>query len=162
MFQFDDDHVLDVHEARMYPFDTYHLTASFKVVAAADNQTLPLEKLATISQTSSFTIVTKDSSSFVQNTDDTERASRDLDMWVSRPADARAYTMLLFGSSWMLAHATVGLIALSWNLDSAEKTTKYLALTFVVIVLIPQMRNAMPDAPGLDGEFILHALFDSL
>ncbi|KAI0770235.1 hypothetical protein C8Q74DRAFT_1201513 [Fomes fomentarius] len=154
MFQFDDDHVLDVHLARLYPFDTYHLTSTMLAISVADNQTVPIQKLATISLTSSFVSISSDSPSFVKMTDGTERPSRDLDLEVFRPADARAFTLLLFGASWMLAHTAIGLVALSWQLDSAEKVMKYLAATFGLLLLIPQLRNAMPDAPGFDGESI--------
>lgn len=152
MFQFDDDHVLDVHLARLYPFDTYHLTSTVLAISVADNQTMPIQKLTTISLTSSFVSISSDSPSFVKTTDGTERPSRDLDLEVVRPAEARAFTLLLFGASWMLAHTAIGLVALSWQLDSAEKVVKYLAATLVLLLLVPQLRNAMPDAPGFDGE----------
>ena len=151
MFQFDDDHVLDVHTARLYPFDTYTLTSTVRAVSTQDNQTMPIQKLATISLTSSFVSVSSDSPSFVKSVDGSEQPSRDLELEVTRPAEARAFTLLLFGASWMLAHTTVGLVALSWRLNEADKVLKNLASTFVIILLIPQLRNAMPDAPGFDG-----------
>ncbi len=152
MFQFDDDHVLDVHEARLYPFDTYHLTSTFKAVSTETDETLPIQKLATIPLTSSFVSISSDSSSVVKVANGSEQSSRDLDLQIIRPAEARAYALLLFGASWMLAHATVGLVALSWYLNDAGKVLKHLVSSFVVILLIPQLRNAMPDAPGFDGE----------
>ncbi|KAI0699303.1 hypothetical protein C8T65DRAFT_303943 [Cerioporus squamosus] len=154
MFQFDDDHVLDVHQARLYPFDTYHLSSTFKAISTATNETLPIQKLATISLTSSYVSISTDSSSVVNAADGSKQLSRDLDLQVYRPAEARAYTLLLFGTSWMLAHATVGLVALSWYLTDAGKALKHLASSFVVILLLPQLRNAMPDAPGFDGVLI--------
>ncbi|TFK88198.1 hypothetical protein K466DRAFT_585745 [Polyporus arcularius HHB13444] len=154
MFQFDDDHVLDVHEARLYPFDTYHLTSTFKAVSTETDETLPIQKLATIPLTSSFVSISSDSSSVVKAANGSEQSSRDLDLQIIRPAEARAYALLLFGASWMLAHATVGLVALSWYLNDAGKVLKHLVSSFVVILLIPQLRNAMPDAPGFDGVLI--------
>lgn len=61
------------------------------------------------------------------------------------------YALLLFGASWMLAHATMALVAFSWHLEDADKVLKHLASTFIIILVIPQLRAAMPDAPGFDG-----------
>ena len=164
MFQFDDDHALDVHEARLYPFDTYHLTSTFRAVSTVTNETLPIQKVATISLTSSFVSVSSDSASTVKAANGSEQSSRDLDLQVYRPGEARAFALLLFGTSWMLAHGTVGLVALSWYLNDAGKVLKHLASSFLVIILIPQLRNAMPDAPGFDGKFalLLHCIRTSL
>ncbi|KAI0755042.1 hypothetical protein C8Q80DRAFT_1142550 [Daedaleopsis nitida] len=154
MFQFDDDHILDVHAARLYPFDTYHLTSTIRAVSTENNTNVPIQRLATISLTSSFASVSNDSPSFIKTSDGVEQPSRDLDLQVFRPGEARAFTLLLFGASWMLAHATIGLIFLSWHMSEAEKVLKYLASTFVIMLSIPQLRNAMPDAPGFDGVLI--------
>ena len=153
MFQFDADHVLDVHEARFYPFDTYLLTTSIRAVSTADNATLPIQSLSTISLTSNFETISTDVARFViaSNGDSTVPA-RDLNLLITRPAEARAYTLLLFGSSWMLAHATLCLAALGWRADRQEKVLQYLVVAFAITLLIPQMRNAMPDAPGFDGK----------
>lgn len=59
--------------------------------------------------------------------------------------------LLLFGANWMLSHAAMALVAFSWHLEGAEKVLKHLASTFIVILVIPQLRTAMPDAPGFDG-----------
>ncbi|KAI0823933.1 hypothetical protein BC628DRAFT_1420370 [Trametes gibbosa] len=154
MFQFDDDHVLDVHQARLYPFDTYLLTSTLRAVALTDNQTLPLQRLSTISLTSSFAIRSTDAPSYMQHPDGLRVPSRDLMLVVRRPAEARMYALLLFGASWMLAHATMALVAFSWHVEGAERTFKHLASTLMIILLIPQLRNAMPDAPDLDGVLI--------
>ncbi|KAI0670830.1 hypothetical protein C8Q78DRAFT_1129732 [Trametes maxima] len=152
MFQFDDDHVLDVHQARNYPFDTYVLTSSLRAVSTADNASLPIQRLSTISLTSSFVVTSSDTASYLKGINDTQEPSRDLTLQVVRPAEARMYALLLFGISWMLAHATMALVVFSWNLEGAERLPKYLASTFIVILLIPQLRNAMPDGPDFDGE----------
>ncbi|KAL1950348.1 hypothetical protein VTO73DRAFT_5472 [Trametes versicolor] len=154
MFQFDDDHVLDVHQARLYPFDTYLLTSTLRAVSAADNQSLPIQRLSTIDITSSFVTVSSDTPSFVKGSNGTQETSRDLTLRISRPPEARMYALLLFGSSWMLAHATMALVAFSWHLEDADKVLKHLASTFIIILVIPQLRAAMPDAPGFDGVLI--------
>ncbi|KAI0648099.1 hypothetical protein C8Q79DRAFT_1008455 [Trametes meyenii] len=154
MFQFDDDHVLDVHKARYYPFDTYVLTSSLRAVSTADNASLPIQHLSTISLTSSFVTTSSDAASYVKGANDTQEPSRDLTLQVIRPAEARMYALLLFGISWMLAHATMALVVFSWNVEGADRLPKYLASTFIVILLIPQLRNAMPDGPDLDGVLI--------
>ncbi|KAI8994141.1 hypothetical protein BD414DRAFT_436735 [Trametes punicea] len=154
MFQFDDDHVLDVREARLYPFDTYLLTSSLRAISTADNRSLPIQSLVTIKTTSSFVIAADDAYSFVGNSTGEEEPSRDLTLRVNRPAEARLYALLLFSASWMLAHATVALVVFSWHSNGAEKSLKTLACVFLIGLLIPQLRNAMPDAPGFDGEFV--------
>ncbi|KAI0632341.1 hypothetical protein C8Q77DRAFT_918090 [Trametes polyzona] len=154
MFQFDDDHVLDVHQARLYPFDTYLLTSTLRAVSPTENKTLPIQRLATISLTSSFVISSDDVQSYTQNANGTQAPSRDLTLRVSRPPEARTYALLLFAASWMLAHATMALVAFSWRVEGAERIVKYLASTLIIILLIPQLRNAMPDAPDLDGVLI--------
>lgn len=153
MFQFDADHVLDVHEARFYPFDTYLLTTSIRAVSTADNTTLPIQSLGTVSLTSNFETISTDVASFVaaSNGSDSTLPARDLNLRITRPAEARAYALLLFGSSWMLAHATMCLVVLGWRADRQEKVLQYLVVAFAITLLIPQMRNAMPDAPGFDG-----------
>ncbi|KAH9850124.1 hypothetical protein C2E23DRAFT_735631 [Lenzites betulinus] len=160
MFQFDDDHVLDVHQARKYPFDTYLLTSTIRAVSLTNNQSLPIQRLSTIALTSSFAIRSTDTASYTQSADGSRAASRDLTLVVSRPAEARMYALLLFGVSWMLAHATMALVAFSWRVEGAERIFKHLAATLIVILLIPQLRNAMPDAPDLDGEcpFVEYAI----
>ncbi|KAI0769006.1 hypothetical protein BD413DRAFT_86453 [Trametes elegans] len=154
MFQFDDDHVLDVHLARMYPFDTYLLTSTLRAVSTSDNSSLPIQRLATITLTSSFVTTANDAPSFTSNADGSQAPSRDLVMRVVRPAEARGYALLLFATSWMLVHATVALVAFSWRVEGTEKILKHLASTLLVVLLIPQLRNAMPDAPGFDGVLI--------
>ncbi|KAM5533434.1 hypothetical protein V8D89_012872 [Ganoderma adspersum] len=156
MFQFDADHVLDVHEARFYPFDNYLLTTSIRAVSTADNTTLPIQSLGTVSLTSNFETISTDVASFVTaaNGSDSTLPARDLNLRITRPAEARAYALLLFGSSWMLAHATMCLVVLGWRADRQEKVLQYLVVAFAITLLIPQMRNAMPDAPGFDGVLI--------
>ena len=154
MFQFDDDHVLDVHEARLYPFDNYRLAMSMRAVSTVDNTTVPIQKLATISLTSSFVTSSSDAESSVSipGVSGPGVPTRDLVLEVGRPAELRAYALLLFGTSWMLAHTTMGFVVLSWRADRGEKALQYLLITFAIILLVPQMRNAMPDAPGFDGK----------
>ncbi|OSD07271.1 hypothetical protein PYCCODRAFT_1430513 [Trametes coccinea BRFM310] len=154
LFQFDDDHVLDVHEARLYPFDTYLLTSSLRAWSTASNESLPIQRLLTIPITSNFVISSSDTASTVKNLDGSEVLSRDIVLQVNRPAEARVYALLLFGSSWMLAHATMALVAFSWHIEGVEKTLRNLAFTLLVVLLIPQLRGAMPDAPGYDGVLI--------
>ncbi|KAI0333652.1 hypothetical protein GY45DRAFT_1271339 [Cubamyces sp. BRFM 1775] len=154
MFQFDDDHVLDVHEARLYPFDTYLLTSTLRAMSVPNNQSLPIQRLSTLSVTSSFVVSSGDAPTFVEGAQGMQAASRDLTMQVKRPAEARMYALLLFGASWMLAHATVALVAFSWTLQGVDKVLKHAAFAFLVVLLIPQLRGAMPDAPGFDGVLI--------
>ncbi|KAF9463042.1 hypothetical protein BDZ94DRAFT_1259943 [Collybia nuda] len=153
LVQFDSDHVLDVHQARLYPFDNYLLTSTIRAVSHS-NETLPIRKLAAIDVTSSFNIFVTDTESYSTSTNGTEIPSRDMDMRVTRPASARAFALLLFGISWILTHVTVGLVLVSRRFTEARSKLKTFALSAVILVAIPQLRNSMPDAPGLDGVLI--------
>ncbi|KAH9922859.1 uncharacterized protein BXZ73DRAFT_51259 [Epithele typhae] len=152
LFQFDDDHVLDVHNARLYPFDTYLLTSTIRVVSATDNTSLPLQKMATITLTSSFVTISDDSASTTKIDNTIDEASRDLSLDVSRPPEARMFALLLFAANWMLAHASLGMVVLSSKSNDCEKYTRHLVAVLVIMLAVPQLRNSMPDAPGFDGE----------
>ncbi|KAH8104622.1 hypothetical protein BXZ70DRAFT_599275 [Cristinia sonorae] len=155
LFQFDSDHVLDVHEARLYPFDTYRLTSTIRVVDLETNLSVPLIRAPTLTQTSSFLIKSNDVASFTNvSKDDMQAPSRDLELEVRRPGEARAFALLLFGVSWMMAHATIAYLVLAWKVDTTERILQYLAFVAVTLLVIPQLRNAMPDAPGFDGVLI--------
>lgn len=52
----------------------------------------------------------------------------------------------------MLAHSTVGYVALAYRSSGPHRATYYLIISVVTMLVIPQLRNAMPDAPGYDGE----------
>ncbi|KAJ3480737.1 hypothetical protein NLI96_g8140 [Meripilus lineatus] len=151
LHQFDSDHVLDVHAARLYPFDTYKLTSTIRVLTASTNESLPLIRLPTLTQTSSFLVDPNDSPSFVGQA---QHASRDLTLDIRRPGEARAFALLLFAVNWMLAHASLAYMFLIWKLKDTNKVLKYLAFVAVSLLLIPKMREAMPDAPGYDGVLI--------
>ncbi|KAI0786818.1 hypothetical protein C8Q75DRAFT_720174 [Abortiporus biennis] len=156
LYQFDSDHVLDVHEARLYPFDEYHLTSTIRAISIATNQTVPIVRLPTITQTSSFIITPTDMASYVtMNATDgqqQQQSSRDLDLIIRRPGEARAFALLLFAASWMMTHAAMAYIILSFKADATKRIVHYMGFVLAAILLIPQMRNAMPDAPGFDGK----------
>lgn len=61
----------------------------------------------------------------------------------------------------MLTHLTIVGVVISWicRQGNVKETVKYLAFGFAVMVGIPQLRKAMPDAPGLDGVLIGEILF---
>ena len=168
LYQFDSDHVLDVHEARLYPFDTYYLTTNLRAEIPGSNTTTPtptsIVRLVTLTDTASFIVRSFDASSTVSSSpsppsspSDTPPSlpSRDLDMTIKRPGEARFFALMLFGISWMLAHATVGYVVLAWKStsSSSSRVAYYLVLCVITMMVIPQLRNAMPDAPGYDGQF---------
>jgi len=153
LVQFDSDHTLDVHEDRLYPFDTYLLTSTLRVVNTA-NETVPIRKISTIEMVSSFTISVTDVDSYESLVNGTDVPSRDIDMRVKRPGQARTFTLLLFGISWMLTHATVGHVMLARAHKEVKPIIKHLVFVFAILVVIPQLRNSMPDAPGFDGVLI--------
>ncbi|KAJ3509994.1 hypothetical protein NLJ89_g4923 [Agrocybe chaxingu] len=154
LVQFDSDHVLDVHEARLYPFDTYMLSSTIRA-ANADNQTVPIRKIATIDVTSSFDVITTDLESYSNPENGTqEQASRDIDMHVRRPNEARLFTLLLFAVSWVLTHVTIGHVLLARRVSSLRSLLPHLISSGAILIAIPQLRASMPDAPGFDGVLI--------
>jgi hypothetical protein len=77
-------------------------------------------------------------------------------MRITRPASQRAFTLLLFGVSWVLTHVTIGLVLISRRLTEVRSTLKHLVFAAAILVVIPQLRNSMPDAPGLDGKSLCY------
>jgi hypothetical protein len=154
LVQFDSDHVLDVHRARLYPFDTYLLTTTLRAVDSS-NKTVPIQKIATIDQTSNFFVGGSDLDSYSTLTDGTQSPSRDMDFQVSRPGPARAFSLLLFAVSWMLTHVAIGHVILDWYTDVVKSSLiKHLVFAFAILLVHPQLRNSMPDAPGYDGKWL--------
>ncbi|KIM43209.1 hypothetical protein M413DRAFT_398230 [Hebeloma cylindrosporum] len=153
LVQFDSDHVLDVHEARLYPFDTYTLSSTIRATSF-DKQTIPIRKIATIDMTSSFNIETIDVASFSTLANGTEDVSRDFDMHVTRPNEARFFTLLLFTVAWILAHVTIGHVLIARRLHRLKALFPHIISSGAILMAVPQLRNSMPDAPGLDGVLI--------
>lgn len=152
LVQFDSDHVLDVHQARLYPFDTYFITTTLRAVNFS-NQTIPIEKIAAIDQTSNFCLDVSDLDSYSSITGGAQSSSRDADFRASRPGQARAFTLLLFAVSWMLTHVCMGCVALDWYTVAAKSSLiKHLIISFAILLIHPQLRESMPDAPGYDGK----------
>lgn len=170
LVRFDSDHVLDVHSARLYPFDQYLLSSSLRA-ATTNNETIRISRAITLRITSSFDVETTDLESFVlapvirNQTNSTVAAndtsadaeihlpSRDIDMHISRPPSAQLFTFLLFGASWILTHISVGLAVLARKRKDPQSLLAYLLSSGFILVGIPQLRNGMPDAPGFDGKF---------
>lgn len=158
LVQFDSDHTLDVHLDQLYPFDNYVLTSTLRAVSAS-NTTIPIQKLATIDQVSSFVIESVDMETY-EVVSSSQIPTRDIDLYVSRPIQARVITLLLFALSWFLTHATLISVYLARKRStshvprSAKPILKHLGGSLMVLLVIPQLRNAMPDAPGYDGVLI--------
>jgi len=149
--QFDSDHVLDVHEARLYPFDTYHLTSTLSMTSNNNNDPTAMSAISVLRLTSSFAISHKDIESYTNTSDNSYVPSRDITLDITRPAEAKLFALLLFGTSWMFAHATVGFTVLAWMAKDEHHVLRSILFDFLVLLAIPQLRMAMPDAPGLDG-----------
>ncbi|PCH40035.1 hypothetical protein WOLCODRAFT_136625 [Wolfiporia cocos MD-104 SS10] len=149
--QFDSDHVLDVHQARLYPFDTYRLTSTLRLETANGTEAVALRALTTLKLTSSFAISPSDVESKLNVSGKGYVPSRDIVLEIRRPHEARLFAMLLFGASWMLVHVTIGFVAIAWLTREQERVVQSLFFTFIVLLAVPQLRNAMPDAPGYDG-----------
>ncbi|SJL07718.1 uncharacterized protein ARMOST_11068 [Armillaria ostoyae] len=154
LVQFDSDHVLDVSKARLYPFDKYYLSSTLHAVSGTTNQTLTITKLATMALTANFDIHSTDVESYSDLANGTRLPTRDLDMHINRPTDARGIALLLFIVSWILTHVCIGHVILARRLRTAKPVLKHLVSVGAMLVALPQLRNSMPDAPGLDGFLI--------
>lgn len=148
LVRFDSDYTIDVHKARLYPFDTYFLASTLRAVNAS-NTTVPIRKLSTIEQVTSFLVAISDVESY-EIINGTQVPTRDFDLYVTRPGQLRFYTLLLFGVNWMLSHVTVGHVILARRLVDIRSMTKHLVSAFAILLIIPQLRNSMPDSPDLD------------
>ncbi|KAJ3995723.1 hypothetical protein F5050DRAFT_1573035 [Lentinula boryana] len=153
LVQFDSDLVLDVHNDRLYPFDTYFLSSTLRATSE-QNYTVPFTKLATVDLTSSFVVETVDVQSYVISADGVNEPSRDIDMYIRRPIEARLITLSLFASSWFLTHICIGNVILARRTIDVKPLLKLLIVNGLTLIGIPQIRNSMPDAPGLDGVLI--------
>ena len=170
--QFDSDHVLDVHNQYLYPFDTYIVTSTLRIVSPSrngtDQQSIPIISMPIIKFSSSFTFVSADAD--VQaSANGTTINERLLEVRIKRPGDSRAYAIFLFGISWVLSHFNFAIVVLSvmqgrkrvlstknvtQTPTKSKDALKQLAGALAVLLVIPQLRDAMPDAPGFDGVLI--------
>lgn len=107
---------------------------------------------------SSFDIGTIDLDSYSTTEKGAEIFSRDIDMNVSRPYEARLFTILLFSVSWILAHVTIGHVIIARRLSGLKSILPHLISSGAILIAIPQLRGSMPDAPGFDGVLIGRSL----
>lgn len=152
MTRFDDDHVLDVHEANLYPFDTYRLSSTVRAVNSATNETLQIQRLSTVDVTTSFTVTITDADTYNTLSDGTQVPTREIEMIVRRASTVRLYAMMLWIVNWMLTHVTIGFVVLAIKSEDIKRAGLHSLYAFAIVLAIPQIRNAMPDAPDLDGE----------
>jgi hypothetical protein len=108
---------------------------------------------------SSFNIGTVDLESYSKIDDGTILAGRDIDMHVGRPGSARFFTLLIWTVNWILTHVTIGNVIMARRTSGLQPLLTYLVSSAAIVISIPQLRNSMPDAPGLDGESRYALLF---
>ncbi|KAH8114565.1 hypothetical protein DFH11DRAFT_1508952 [Phellopilus nigrolimitatus] len=150
LIQFDSDHILDVHSARLYPFDTYLI--SFYMRATSSNSSdkdIPTSiiGLPVLGLSPSFSISSFDTEVSIL-VDDSEQPAMHLQMSIVRPGDARTYAMLIFGINWILSHFNFGIVILTMIQNKRTDALKQLAGVLAVLLVIPQLRDVMPDGPG--------------
>ncbi|KAF9013275.1 hypothetical protein BDQ17DRAFT_1419434 [Cyathus striatus] len=135
LVQFDSDHVLDVHEARMYPFDTYFLSSTLRAMSFK-NETVPIRKarLSTLLQVLIYSL-------------------RIL-IATQTPLMSNNWLVVISICTWVLTHVTIGHVIIARRLEGMKPLFKHLISSGAILVAIPQLRNSMPDAPGLDGVLI--------
>ncbi len=161
--QFDSEYTLDVQSTYLYPFDTYTFTSTVLAVPSdtETNSSLPILGLPVIGATPTFIVSSSDSAAAVATGPDfddspsTSLSCRNIDMYIRRPNASRAYTMLLFAVSWALTHFSWGVVVLalhrSRSPSESKDILKYSAGLLVIMLVMPQLRACMPDAPELEG-----------
>ncbi|KAL1748226.1 hypothetical protein HDZ31DRAFT_60422 [Schizophyllum fasciatum] len=164
LFQFDSDHVLDVHDARLYPFDTYFLSGTLRAVSPLTNTSIPIRRLATVQNMFGFSVETTDIASLrgpaglapleEEAGTDLVGPSRDFEMRVARQGDARFYALALFALGWFAVHVQGLMVYLARKTMDVTIVRVYLATGVGITIALPQLRNAMPDGPDLDGVLI--------
>lgn len=134
------------------------MTSTLRAVGPS-NQTIPIQKIAVIDETSNFLVEATDLDSYGTLPDGTRASSRDFDLRIIRPGQARAFALLLFAVSWMLTHISIGHAVLAWyKEDMKSSMVKNLVFAFGILLAHAPLRSSMPDAPGYDGEFFFFAL----
>lgn len=119
-----------------------------------------LSSLPVLREVSSFSIDAQDSLLVTED----GLPARHLELYVQRPGSARAYAMIVFSVNWLLCFFNLAIVIITtvnvFGTDScassrqerSKSATKLLAGVLAVLLVIPQLRGAMPDAPGFDGE----------
>ncbi|KAI0057827.1 hypothetical protein BV25DRAFT_1919852 [Artomyces pyxidatus] len=146
LVQFDTSHELDVHRSPLYPFDTYALSISFSATNHTSKAPLSIRRLKTVDMTSNFDVRSDDA--------DTLNGGREISLQIKRPTEARAFVMLLWIISWLLTHVSVGQVLLMLTTAESAVMDSHSLTAFAMLFVLPQLRDAMPDAPGLDGVLI--------
>ncbi|KAL5482760.1 hypothetical protein ACEPAI_9354 [Sanghuangporus weigelae] len=141
--QFDDDIVLDVHDTRLYPFDTYLVSTSLRVTSSNSSmKDIPISIIGipVIKQMPSFTMSSLDTDISIIVEED-KFPGKHFEIQIKRPAHAR-----LCG----IAFLTI----LQRNRVGSKEMLKRVLGAHAILIVIPQLRATMPDAPGLDGVLI--------
>ncbi|KAH6912706.1 hypothetical protein BKA70DRAFT_772704 [Coprinopsis sp. MPI-PUGE-AT-0042] len=150
-FQFKTSHLLDTHEARQYPFDTYHLGMELR--ASNANTSLPISRVFIVDVARNFHVESRDLRSYL-DVDGFKFATQHVDVTFKRPASTRLFTLLLFMIGWLLAHINVGQVIMARKSTGTQSLVICLAISGGTIMVVPQLRNSMPGAPGSDNILI--------
>ncbi|EJC98157.1 uncharacterized protein FOMMEDRAFT_162515 [Fomitiporia mediterranea MF3/22] len=156
--QFDNDLVLDVHDSRLYPFDSYLVSTSIRATtsnSSVKDIPMPIVGMPVVEHMPSFTMTSRDTD-VVLVMDEDNTPARHIEIRIRRPAHARVYAMLIFGINWAFCHYCIGMMLLSifQGHHAGKEVLKRFASSLLVLFVIPQLRGAMPDAPGFDGVLI--------
>ena len=107
-----------------------------------------------IKEMPSFTITSFDTD--ISITIDEDRfPARQLEVKIERPAHARLYAMIIFGINWAFCHFSCGIALISVFQRSqvgSKDMLKRVLGAHAILIVIPQLRETMPDAPGHDGK----------
>ncbi|KAI0315808.1 hypothetical protein OF83DRAFT_1061455 [Amylostereum chailletii] len=156
--QFDSDYILDVHEAYLYPLDRYALSSTMYAVNHETNTTIPIQRLKTIAETTSFSVSSSDTATYHGLADGHRRPSREIMLKVQRPAGSQTFALLLWATNWMLTHISVGLIVMALKHADCRQADSPALAVLAILLAIPKLRESMPDDPGLDGVLIVDAI----
>jgi hypothetical protein len=151
LVSFETDFVLDVRKAFLYPFDSYSLASTFSA-KSANNETIPVRRIFSNDQAMGFDIETQDMDNFRTAADGSKEPARGFDMHIRRPTEVKIVTVIMFALSWMITHVAIGQAILCRRIKETKPILVHLFATGVILFMLPQLRNSMPDAPGFDGK----------
>lgn len=143
---------------RLYPFDTYSIKTTLRAETQNETGSFPLQltKLVVVPMmwTWGFTTVREGSVRMNQSFEAEVVQGRYIELGIYRPDDARLYAMAIFALNWALTHFSLGLILIAIlrsSKTSSKDALQQLAGVLAILLVIPQLRLAMPDSPDFEG-----------
>ena len=122
------------------------------VSASNTNTSEPISRVLVVDTAYNFNVDSADIRTYLDS-DGFKLPTQHVNLTFKRPATTRVFTLLLFLLAWLLTHISVGQVIIARRSTGTQALVMRLAVTGGIIMVIPQLRNSMPNAPTLDSEF---------